>query len=418
MSSTSSRLLEAFDPRVTAFRTAAFSLAEDLDWLDRLRAMQAPVGVILHGTRILEVLSRQAREQIGLTDDNDRLNHCLVQLMDYDCLSRDTYRLLDRLRDLGNKARHALRKVSLTDAEQGYAIALRGLHWYFCEFPKGPGLPCLSIHNQPLDALLPESVASLLAMLESAEIDKHGFLATLRLDVRHCPVLASPVLAAVLVERLLDSKRADEAQVVLTAALARFADDVRLRQLQGLLWSRAGRLAEACAWLEAIEPTDSAADEETQGILGGAYKRQADAEPAERLAWLTKSHAKYERGWEKSQRTNVYLGINAAATSLWLGLPGQTTPIAKRIRDLLQVRQNKLAQTDGGVARYLSCWDQLTLAEAHLLLHEWDAARQCYREAQERFPTQTKALELARNQANPNLEFLGHGDLIGVVFPA
>ena len=105
------RLLEAFDPRVTAFRTAKFSLAEDLDWLDRLRAMEASVGVILHGTRILEVLARQAREQIGLADADSRMNQGLLQLMVYDCLSKDTYRLLDRLRDLGNKARHVLRKV-------------------------------------------------------------------------------------------------------------------------------------------------------------------------------------------------------------------------------------------------------------------------------------------------------------------
>ena len=38
-----------------------------------------------------------------------------VAMMVYDCLSKDTYRLLDRLRDLGNKARHVLRKVSFAD---------------------------------------------------------------------------------------------------------------------------------------------------------------------------------------------------------------------------------------------------------------------------------------------------------------
>ena len=74
-----------------------------------------------------------------------------------------TYRLLDRLRDLGNKARHVLQKVSIADADQGYAIVLRGLNWFFCEFPDGPKLKCLTVYNQPLDSLLPLNVASLLA---------------------------------------------------------------------------------------------------------------------------------------------------------------------------------------------------------------------------------------------------------------
>jgi hypothetical protein len=54
------RLLDALAPRVTAFQTSSISLAEDLDWLDRLRALRAPVGVIMHGSRILEVLAREA----------------------------------------------------------------------------------------------------------------------------------------------------------------------------------------------------------------------------------------------------------------------------------------------------------------------------------------------------------------------
>jgi tetratricopeptide (TPR) repeat protein len=254
-------------------------------------------------------------------------------------------------------------------------------------------------------------------MLESADLNPGGFLATLGLERRHCPLLVSPILAAVLAEKLLDSDRSAEAQVVLSAALEVFPDDIRLRQLQGLLWSRAGRLEEACSWLEAIEVTDSAADEETQGILAGAYKRWADADAERREEWLTASHAKYERGWRQSHQTSTYLGINAAALALWLQLPGKTRPLAQTIRDLLQARRQGLAQAAGGAPRFLSCWDQLALAEAHLLLEEWDAARQCYHEAFERFARQTKALEVAREQAKRNLESLGRVDLIATFFP-
>jgi tetratricopeptide (TPR) repeat protein len=411
------RLIDAFDTRVTTFTTASFSLAEDLDWLDRLRVLRAPVATILHGARILEVLAREALATSQLTAPNDGLNDALRLLLGYHLLSKETFALLDRLRDLGNKARHATRKVNFDDAEQGYAIVLRGMHWYFCEFPDGPGLKCLSVHNQPLDVLLPANVALLLTMLESRDLDKRGFLDTLGLHRPHCPLLLSPVLAAVLVERLLDGGRTDEAQTVLNAARERFADDIRLRQLQGLLWSRAGRLEDACAWLEAIETTDSAADEETQGILAGAYKRRAAAEPERRDEWLQACHAKYQRGWQQSRGANTYLGINAAALALWLGQPRESTTIATSVRDLLESRRRGLARGTGSTPRFLNCWDQLTLAEAHLLLKDWDTAREYYREAVERFPKQTKALEVARDQANEHLRWLGRSDLIGSMFP-
>jgi tetratricopeptide (TPR) repeat protein len=420
---TTSHLIKAFDAQVTAFHTEAFTLSEDLEWLDRLRELRATVAVTLHGARILEVLAREALVRTGLGGsrkhgiDAPRINDILRQLMEYDRLSLETYRLLDRLRDLGNKARHVLRKVSVADAEQGYAIVLRGLQWFFCEFSDGPKLKCLTVHNQPLDSLLPLEVATLLSLLESADLDRRGFLATLGLERRHCPLLVSPVLAAVLIERLLDGNRADEAQFVLTAALNRFPDDIRLRQLQGLLWSRAGRLEDACHWLEAIEATDSAADEETQGILAGAYKRRADAEPARREEWLKTAHGKYERGWRQSRETNTYLGINAAALAVWLRLSGKTSAIARGIRDLLEARRQRLIQADGTTPRFLNCWDQLTLAEAHLLLQDWDSAQQCYREAVDRFPKQSKALDVARVQANKNLVALGRSDLVDKLFP-
>jgi hypothetical protein len=416
MSAPASQLLSALAPPVVAFRTEAFALAEELEWLGQLRAMHAPVGVVFHCTRTLEVLAREALSRSGLARprlhgvEAPRMNDVLKQLMDYNRLHRETYRLLDRLRDLGNKARHVVRKVSTADADQGYAIVIRGLQWYFCDFPEGPRLKALTTYNQPLDSLLPHDVTTLLAMLESAGLDERGFLATLGLERQACPVLVSPVLASVLIEKLLDAGR-PEAQVVLSAAVERFPDDVRLRQLQGLIWSRGGKLEEACAWLEATETTDSAADEETQGILAGAYKRRADAELARREGWLKAAHAKYERGWRQSRETNTYLGINAAALALWLRLPNRGTAIAAKIRDLLDARRRGLAEH----SQALNLWDQLTLAEAHLLLEEFDSARKEYFEAGTRFPGQGKALEVARGQAKKDLEAMGRGDMIAAV---
>ena len=40
-------------------------------------------------------------------------------------------------------------------------------------------LKCLSIHNHPLDALLPYDIATLLTLLESTNLDRQGFMAVL-----------------------------------------------------------------------------------------------------------------------------------------------------------------------------------------------------------------------------------------------
>ncbi len=145
-----SPLLNVFDQRVTGFQTKHFALAEDLEWLDRHRRLRAPVAVILHCTRILEVLAREALAQSGLPVVKAKDSHAptlefvLKELMHHHRLSQDTYVLLKSLRDLGNQARHALRRMSVPDAEQGYAIILCGLQWFFCEFPNGDKLKCLT----------------------------------------------------------------------------------------------------------------------------------------------------------------------------------------------------------------------------------------------------------------------------------
>jgi len=413
------RLRDAFHQEVKTFHTSAFSLADDLDWLGQHRIRRAPVAAILHSARILEVLVRHALAvfQLPKADHILTLQNTLLELTGNDHLSKEAHVLLTQLRVLGNEKRHVVRIVSFEDAEQGYAILLRGLQWHFCEFPRGPRLTGMCAYHQSLGALLPPGLATLVKMLDSADLNARGFLELLRLEKPDCPVLASPVLVAVVAERLLDGLAGEQAQVVLAAARGRFPDNVRLRQLQGLLWSRAGRLVEACDWLEAIETTDSAAAEETQGILAGAYKKRAKTEPRRSREWLAKSHTGYERAWRRSQRLNTHLDINAAATALWLGLPGQAEPIAESIRTLLEDRRRRLEQTDAEPARKLHCWGQLTLAEAHLLLQRWDDARKCYREAVERFPHLTGDLQVAREQANRDLVELGRSDLIGDIIP-
>src|SRR5262245_13537336 len=133
-------LREAFHPDVK-LETTGFRLADDLDWLDRHRTLRAAVAVVLHAVRILEALANDAARKANLAPANLReapsVHHTLAQLRDYKHLGHDAYQLLDRLRDLGNDARHLRRRVSDADADQGFALALRSVQWYFCDFPKG-----------------------------------------------------------------------------------------------------------------------------------------------------------------------------------------------------------------------------------------------------------------------------------------
>jgi tetratricopeptide (TPR) repeat protein len=412
-----STLSSAFHPDVAAFRTEEFSLKDDLDCLGRVRDARAPAAVVLCSARILEALALHAARRAGLAgkavagQDDPKVYFTLKSLHRDGHLGNEEYSLLDRLRDLGNEARHVRRKLGDADADQGYAIALRSVHWYFCDFQRGPRLLALTDHTTPLDRLLPAEAAGLLRMLHSAQLDGPGLLATLRLSDPHCPLLASPVLASVLAERLLDAGRRDEAQAVLTAALGRTPGDVRLRQLQGLLLSRSGRPAQACEWLERIGPTDWAADDETEGILAGAYKKRADAEPDARDGWLRRSHALYECAWRRSEGSNLYHGINVAALGLWLGRPDYPSA-ARSVLVELALREGRLSP------RPLSLWDELTRAEAHLLLGEFDQARAAYRAAARGHPGEDGAIGVARTQAGKDLKALGREDLAGWMFDA
>jgi hypothetical protein len=404
-------LLEVFHPRVRAFRAADYALESDLGWLDRLRALGAAEGIVLYCVRILEVLAREA--VAALFVPGERLADNLNLLHDYDWLPGAALRPLHRLRALGNDARHALRPLSRHDAELGYGIVLRALHWYFCEFRHGPRLRTLTVHNGPLETLLPASVADLLERLD-AQLDEAAFLDSLRLDQPDPEVLLSPLVPALLVETLLGRSRLDEARRVLRAALDRFGSDPRLRQLQGLYLSRSGDLAQARACLEAIPTTGTPADEETLGILAGVVKRQWQARPKDR-ATLTRCQQLYRQGWERSQARNPYLGINAATTALWNRQPGVARALAEQVRALLEGRQRCLAQ--GEDARGLSYWDEVTLAEACLLLDDREQARRHYRAACTRHAAQVDNIRVSREQARAILQALGRPEEVGELLP-
>jgi hypothetical protein len=273
-------------------------------------------------------------------------------------------------------------------------------------------LHLLTLPNRPTESLLP---CGLSRLVEDAATTGEAVLTGLTSgNTPDKVMLLTPILATAAAEALLSRDRTEQARCVLDVGLRRFPRDRRLRQLLGLYWSRRGwaersaeHLHRARRELEPLLPRNGgmATDEETFGILGGVYKRLSELDPNAVNDWLRKSRDTYSAGWEQSNRANDYLGINAATAALWLG-SGEVAEIAGPIRGGFAALESRL-RTANGVARPLTYWDQVTWAEAELLLGESDRAGELYRDAFERFESRTADIAVSAQQARRILDQLG-----------
>lgn len=410
--------VHAIDPHVLAFEIEAvgFRLRHDLERLQAVRSVGATEAVAFYAARIWEAMARQELRDFGyepaesMFTNLGRLARC-CQLPD------GLVGWLDVLRRLGNDARHVQVALEPADGEVAFAVLLRWLEWYFCTYPPKPRRrPALLIHNQPLDGLLGPDLAALLRRLDAAGDADAAFLDALRLDQSDSHVLISPVLPAVLAEALIGRGRLDEASRVLDAAQKKFPGVLRLVQLRCLHLSRLGRKTKDAAALEKARKTleglgrvDSAAEEETLGILGGVLKAQADLANDE--AALRRSHQTYRRGWERSQRQNNYLGVNAASTALFLGDFATAAEVAGPVRANLEEAFARMAAAPGGPVA-VSFWDQVTLGEVLLLAGDHAAAKHWYRKAFAEYASQVDDVRVARDQARRILERRGEADIL------
>ena len=208
-----------------------------------------------------------------------------------------------------------------------------------------------------------------------------------------------------LAEELLAREQNPLAHQVLTAASRVFADDLRLRQLTGLYWSRSGDFDEALRCLEPLHDRWHD-DEETVGLLAGVYKRRWLARREEE-EWLSKAFRLYSRGWDAGKKASPYLGINAATTALWLGRKAESRRIAAEVGQRLLDRAGRLARFRADRDLALNYWDHVTLAEAQLLLGQWGRSRRTYRAAFRLHADQTQNVAVSRAQAVEGLRAQG-----------
>jgi class 3 adenylate cyclase len=185
----------------------------------------------------------------------------------------------------------------------------------------------------------------------------------------------SPALFRSLGERILAQGEPLLAYDVVTAGLATWPKDARLRQLQGLALARSGATERANAILEDLRHKTQPG-EETLGMLGRTYKDlAATAATVERRREFLKNAAGI---YEEAYRTSggYWSGINAATMNLLVGEKQRAREIAAKVREecLKEIRDSK-----GD-----SYWELAALGEAALVCEDWAQAGEWYARAAEK----------------------------------
>jgi tetratricopeptide (TPR) repeat protein len=218
-----------------------------------------------------------------------------------------------------------------------------------------------------------------------------------------------PGIFSLIAEMLLDRQEHDDAEDILTVAIERFPQDLRLLQLRGLLHSRLGELREAVEWLEPLQaryPDDS----ETRSILAGVLKRMWWADRAKTTS-LKRSHELYGESWKRSRKTNVYLGTNAATTALWLdGNSTRSSKLAEEVSECLKKRDALSSRSWPARDRSANYWGSISLAEAEVLLGSYREAQTRYLAAFARHPERKQNIVDTRQQLGIILEKLTGSD--------
>jgi class 3 adenylate cyclase/tetratricopeptide (TPR) repeat protein len=200
----------------------------------------------------------------------------------------------------------------------------------------------------------------------------------------------SPALFRCLGERILSQGEPLLAYDVVTAGLAIWPKDTRLRQLQGLALARSGATERAKAILEDLRH-ETQPSEETLGMLGRTYKDlAATAATAGRRTEFLKRGAKiYGEAYRKSG--GYWSGINAATMNLLIGESDRARELATK------VREECLKEIED--PRGDSYWEFAALGEASLVRRDLTQAGEWYARAAEKSSGRYADLDASRRNA-------------------
>lgn len=354
-------------PDVLNFATPQFELKSDLQNLVVVQRVAANEAVVFYSSRILEALTAEAIRRLGQTPSVNVFSN-LEMLWYWNRFGVATRSWAHALRRLGNTVRHLSGRIGPSDAALAAAFAEGWIVWFFGEFSHGNQLPKLTVDQRPIIDGVLDDLLVWMQQLEKATA------------LPPAPMAApTAVVPAVTAELLISRGEFDAAFELLQTSLASFRDDLRLLQLQGLCWSRKGELDRAIQSLEPVRQRQPA-DEETLGILAGAYKRRWLKDEANKPD-LELAYQTYRTGWKGSAKGNTYLGINTAATALWLGNQKLATETAAEVENVLKKRIQSLPAELRDSQESYDFWDRITLAESRLIQGDADSADRIYEAA-------------------------------------
>jgi tetratricopeptide (TPR) repeat protein len=153
-------------------------------------------------------------------------------------------------------------------------------------------------------------------------------------------------------------------------AVGQASDDAELLYLGALAHARAGAAREAYALLDRAQPLVAGSPgllTEILSLRGRLWKDRLHRARDAAMARESASTARNEYGAAYALNRDPYPGINAASLALILGEQSAARQLSREIITRLTTQQEPL-----------TCWDQATLGEAHLLLGELDRARESY----------------------------------------
>lgn len=177
---------------------------------------------------------------------------------------------------------------------------------------------------------------------------------------------ASPLLCCAAAEALISMRAHDAALALLDRIEAAFPRSVRPRQLRGLALARSGRWKEARAALGELYELGER-DPETIGIYARTWMDSFNA-TGDRLH-LRRSRDLYAEGFGLVP-DNYYLGVNAAAKSIFLNELDAGRAFAQRVQAVV-----------GEEAKSGDYWHTATVAEVQLIQRKFSKAAQLYGQA-------------------------------------